>query len=210
MVEAASGKKLGAYFAEHLFDPLGMSSTAFKIGADMRRRLAKTHQRGEDGRLVPIERETNQNPEFEGGGGALYSTVQDYLKFVRMILKGGVTDSGKRLLKAETVATMGQNHMGANRVRMLKTVNPALSNDAEFFPGMPKTWGLTFQITTERAPTGRFPGSLSWAGLTNTYFWIDPLKGLGGVYLTQMLPFADVKSLPLFYAFEQAVYQAAG
>jgi len=94
-------------------------------------------------------------------------------------------------------------------VTLLKTAAPALTNDAEFFPGMPKTWGLSFQINTEKAPTGRPAGGLMWAGLANTYFWIDPVTGIGGVYLSQVLPFADKKSLPLYYAFESAMYATA-
>jgi len=92
-------------------------------------------------------------------------------------------------------------------VRAVKTAMPPLSNDAEFFPGMPKTWGLTFMINMDQAPTGRTAGSLAWAGLANSYYWIDPQKGVGGVYLTQILPFADKKSLPLFFEFEQTVYR---
>jgi CubicO group peptidase (beta-lactamase class C family) len=98
--------------------------------------------------------------------------------------------------------------MGDLKVTMLKTAMPPLTNDAEFFPGMPKNWGLSFMINEETAPTGRTPGSLAWAGLANTYFWIDQSKGIGGVYMTQVLPFADEKALPLFYAFEKNVYQS--
>ena len=97
--------------------------------------------------------------------------------------------------------------VGESRVRAVKTAMPPLSNDAEFFPGMPKTWGLTFMINMEDAPTGRTAGSLAWAGLANSYYWIDPKKGVGGVYLTQILPFADDKALPLFFAFERTVYR---
>jgi CubicO group peptidase (beta-lactamase class C family) len=75
---------------------------------------------------------------------------------------------------------------------------------------MPKSWGLSFMINEERAPTGRSPGSLAWAGLANTYYWIDQREGLGGVYMSQVLPFADVKALPHFYAFEKSVYDSAG
>ena len=88
----------------------------------------------------------------------------------------------------------------------LKSFTPDASNDAELFPGLEKTWGLSFMINTERAPTGRPAGSLGWAGLANTYFWIDQSTGIGGVYITQVLPFADKKSLPLYYAFESAFY----
>jgi methyl acetate hydrolase len=206
MVEAASGQKLGAYLQRNLFEPLGMRDTGFRITDDMRRRLAKIHQRGGDDRFEPqLELEIPQDPEFEMGGGGLYGTIQDYAKFVRMILNRGRAD-GQQLLKPETVQMMSTNQMGACRVGMLKTAMPPLSNDAEFFPGMPKTWGFSFMINTERAPTGRNPGSLAWAGLANSYFWIDPAAGIGGVYATQVLPFADKKALPLFLAFEKAVY----
>jgi methyl acetate hydrolase len=85
---------------------------------------------------------------------------------------------------------------------------PTLSHDAEFFPGMPKGWGLSFMINDEQAPTGRTAGSLAWAGLANSFYWIDQARGLGGVYATQVLPFADSKALSPFFEFEKAVYQS--
>jgi len=126
-----------------------------------------------------------------------------------MILNRG-KGNGNQVLKPETVELMSRNAMGNIKVTMLKTAIPALTNDAEFFPGMPKNWGLSFMINEQTAPTGRSAGSLAWAGLANSYFWIDRNKGVGGVYLTQVLPFADEKALPLFYAFEKSVYQSLG
>ncbi len=206
MVEAVSGKRLGAYLQENLFAPLGMSSTAFKITPAMRERLAKIHQRGDDDALTPqLDLEIPQDAEFDMGGGGLYSTAGDYLKFVRMILNRGKAN-GSQVLRPETVDQMSRNNMGESRVSLLKTAAPALSNDAEFFPGISKTWGLTFQINDETAPTGRPAGGLMWAGLANSYYWIDPKTGIGGVYLTQVLPFADKKALALYYAFETAFY----
>jgi methyl acetate hydrolase len=206
MVEAASGRRLGAYLEENIFEPLGMRDTAFKLRPDMRARLAKIHQRGEDDGLVALDLEIPQEPEFEMGGGGLYGTAGDYLKFVRMILNRGAAN-GDRVLQPETVDMMARNQMGENRVRAVKTAMPPLSNDAEFFPGMPKTWGLTFMINMEEAPTGRAAGSLAWAGLANSYYWIDPNRGVGGVYLSQVLPFADKKALPLYFDFERTVYR---
>ena len=205
IVEAVSGQRLGGYMKANIFDPLGMSSTAFKITPGMRARLAKIHQRGDDGTLQPLDLELTQEPEFEMGGGGLYSTAGDYAKFLRMILNRGAGKGG-RVLEPETVDLMARNAMGDKQVVKLPTAIPPLSNDAEFFPGSPKRWGLSFMINDETAPTGRSAGSLAWAGLANTFYWIDPKKGVGGVYLSQILPFADVKSLPLFYAFESAVY----
>ena len=210
MVEAASGKMLGEYFHDHLLGPLGMDDTAFRITDEMRSRLAKIHMRGEDGSLAPqMELEIPQEPEFEMGGGGLYGTVGDYLRFIRMILNRGRAN-GDQLLAPETVEMMSRNQMGKCRVCELKTAIPPFSNDAEFFPGMPKTWGLTFMINTEEAPTGRSAGSLGWAGLANSFFWIDPAKGIGGAYLTQVLPFIDEKAFPLYLDFERAVYENLG
>ena len=206
MVEAVSGKSLGAYFRQHLFEPLGMSSTAFKITPEMRARLAKIHQRGDDDTFAPqMELEIPQEPQFEMGGGGLYSTAGDYLQFVRMILNRGKVGS-TQVLKPETVDLMTRNNMGDSRVTLLKTAAAPLSNDAEFFPGLHKSWGLSFQINEEKAPTGRPAGGLMWAGLANSYYWIDPTNGIGGGYRTQILPVADKKSLPLYYAFESAFY----
>jgi CubicO group peptidase (beta-lactamase class C family) len=207
MVEAASGKRLGQYMGDNILGPLGMDSTGFRITDGMRKRLAKIHHRGPDGALTPdTALELPQEPEFEMGGGGLYSTAGDYLKFVRMMLNHGKSDKGEAVLKPETTAEMSKNAMGDATVCPLKTAAPPFSNDAEFFPGMRKQWGLSFMINNEAAPTGRSAGALAWAGLANTYYWIDQKKGVGGVYATQILPFVDVKALPLFYAFESAVY----
>jgi len=206
MVEAVSGQTLGAYFRDNIFQPLGMDDTAFKLSDAMRASMAKIHQRGDGDKLEATDIEIPQEPEFEMGGGGLYSTIGDYAKFVRMILNDGKSDDGEAVLKPETVALMSTNQMGDCRVQPLKTAIPPFSNDAEFFPGMPKTWGLSFMINTEQAPTGRSAGSLAWAGLANSYYWIDPRHGIGGVYATQIIPFVDKKSLPLFLDFEKAVY----
>ncbi len=206
MVEAVSGQRLGQYMKENIFDPLGMGDTAFRITPAMQERMATVHVRGEDGAWMGMEFTVEQDPEFEMGGGGLYSTVGDYLKFIRMILNKGAAN-GHRVLRPETVEAMSVNSIGDNRVVNLATAMPPYSNDAEFFPGMEKTWGLTFMINNEEAPTGRSAGSLAWAGLANSYFWIDPAKGIGGAYLTQVLPFADEKSLPLYLDFETAVYR---
>jgi len=207
VVEAVSGKRLGAYFREHLLDPLGMHDTGFKITQPMRERLAKLHERGDDGILRPIEFEVPQEPESEMGGGGLYSTARDYLKFVGMILNRGRGPNGQ-VLKPSTVDLMSRNHMGELRVMAMKTVMPTRSNDVELFPGVAKTWGLSFMINEQMAPTGRSAGSLCWAGLSNSYFWIDPAKQVGGVYVTQVFPFGDVRSLPLYLEFESAVYRS--
>lgn len=208
IVEAASGMSLGAYMKENILEPLGMASTGFEITPDMRARLAKVHRR-QDNKLVLTDMESKQDPPSEMGGGGLYSTAGDYLKFIQMILNQGV-GNGNQVLKPETVREMSKNQMGESRVCMLPSNDHSASLDAEFFPGMEKTWGLTFMINTETAPTGRSANSLAWAGLTNAYFWIDPTKGIGGVFISQLMPFVDERALAMYLDFETAVYDSLG
>jgi methyl acetate hydrolase len=203
-VEAVSGQKLDRYMQENLLGPLGMSDTAFKIGEAQRKRLAKIHARTPDG-FVVTDTELPQDPEFHMGGGGLYSTVGDYLKFLQMMLHGG-TFNGAQVLRPETVAMMSQNAMGDLVCRAMKTVNPSLSNDVDFVAGM--KWGLSFLINPQPLPTGRSAGSLAWAGLANSYYWIDPVRKVAGVYATQILPFFDAKAVAACEAFERGVYQA--
>jgi methyl acetate hydrolase len=106
MVEAVTGKDLDAVMRTEIFEPLGMDSTGFRLTPSQRERLAEVHLRGPDG-LDRLGFETPQEPEFWMGGGGLYSTVADYLRFTRMILRGGELD-GHRVLAANTVAEIAQ------------------------------------------------------------------------------------------------------
>jgi CubicO group peptidase (beta-lactamase class C family) len=207
MVEAVSGQKLGEYLRENVLGPLGMDDTAFFITPTMRDRLVKVHHRAADGSLSPdLELEIPQQPEFEAGGHGLYGTAPDYLKFVRMMLNEGRSDRGEAIIEPATAARMSANAMGTLKVTPLKSASPKQSNDAEFFPGVEKQWGIGFMINNAQVPTGRSIGSLAWAGLANTYYWIDQRKGVGGVWATQILPFADEKALSLCYGFEKIAY----
>lgn len=205
-VEAVSGQTLDRYMRANLLEPLGMADTGFRIGAEQRGRLARIHARTPDG-LVPTDMEIPQEPEFHMGGGGLYATVGDYLRFARMILGGGQLD-GVRVLQPQTVALMARNAMGELAVRPMKTANPAVTLDVGFIDGM--KWGLSFLINPAPLPTGRSPGSLAWAGLANSYYWIDPTRGVAGVYATQVLPFFDPAAVGAFEEFETAVYRVLG
>jgi len=204
-VEAVSGKRLDAYLRDHLFTPLGMSDTGFKIGESQRKRLVGMHARGPDGSLAPIPFELEQDPEFHMGGGGLYGTAGDYIKFTRMILNKG-RGNGNQVLKPETVAMMGQNHIGELTMTKMTSAVAFATNDVDLYPDMAKKWGLSFLINTAKTPEGRSPGSLAWAGLANTYYWIDPVRDVTGVILMQVLPFADSKCLEAFAGFERGVY----
>jgi methyl acetate hydrolase len=204
-IEAVSGKRLDVYLRENMFAPLGMNDTAFKITDSMRQRLVGMHARGEDGSLAPMPFELEQAPEFHMGGGGLYGTAADYITFTQMILNNG-RGNGNQVLKPETVALMGQNHIGDLTMGKMVTVAPVYTNDVDLYPDIVKKWGLSFLINTAKTPEGRSAGSLAWAGLANTYFWIDPARNVAGVILMQLLPFADTKALEAFAGFESGVY----
>ena len=205
VVESVSGQTLESYFRTHILDPLGMHDTGFVLRPAVSARLASLHARRSDGTFEVLPSEEPAPSDFYGGGGDAYSTGPDYLRLLRMVLAGGQLD-GIRVLRPETVAQMSQNQIGELTTGVLKSVEPAASHDIEFFPGVTKTWGLATQITSQDSATGRAAGSLNWAGIFNTYFWIDPIRQVTGVFLTQILPFGDPQVLDLFTEFERAVY----
>jgi CubicO group peptidase (beta-lactamase class C family) len=208
LVEKVSGQKLEDYFREHIFAPLQMSDTSYNVPQEKASRLVAAQQRAGERMDGTIVLQTPQPgltiPEPIGGGG-LASTANDYGRFVRMLLNGGELD-GARVLKAETVTLMGQNNIGALSVPALKTALPR-SADFSFIADGRDKWGLGFLITTDQVPGKRSPGSLSWGGINNTYFWVDPSRGIAGVILMQYLPFADAKALGVYDAFERGAYQ---
>jgi CubicO group peptidase (beta-lactamase class C family) len=205
-IEAATGLRLDIYLRDHLLAPLGMTDTAFKIGEAQRQRLVGMHLRDADGALSPIPFELEQQPEFHMGGGGLYGTAPDYIKFTQMILNKG-RGNGHQILKPETVASMSQNQIGELCMGKMNSAVAFATNDVDLYPDMEKKWGLSFLITTQATPEGRSAGSLAWAGLANTYYWIDPAADLCGVILMQVLPFADARCLETFAGFERSLYQ---
>jgi methyl acetate hydrolase len=206
MVEAVSGQKLDTYFEQNIFGPLGMKDTGFKLSPAQKSRASSVHQRDDKGALAPIEFGLPEEPEFLMGGGGLYGTAADYLAFTQMIVQGG-TLKGARVLGRETVDLMAQNHIGALEVGPMTTAIPPLSNNVHLFPGISTKWGLSFVINAQALPTGRSAGSLAWAGLANTYFWIDRTKRVSGVFLSQLLPFYDTTDIDLLTRFETEVYR---
>jgi methyl acetate hydrolase len=207
-VEAASGLPLDGYFREHIFEPLDMKDSGFELRPEQSAGLMRVHRRKADGSLEPISVDIPPvKPEFWSGGGALYSTGPDYLRFLQMLLGGGRLD-GARLLRRETVKEMEQNQVGDLAAGAMHTVMPERTSDFVLFPEDASRWGLFCMINTEPGPNGRSAGSLSWGGLFNTYYWIDRDKRLAAVIMTQLLPFADCRALALYAAFERAVYAA--
>ena len=209
VVEQVRGKRLGEVMREHIFDPLDMHDIGFTMTPSMQARRAVIHDRAQNGTLTPLPDLTlPQPPEMDMGGHGLYSTVGEYMKFIRMILNDGDGPNG-RVLKPGTVEAMSRNGLDGLSSGGWQTSIPSLSNDGEFFPGLKKSWAYTFMVNDEDAPTGRPAGSLGWAGLANLFYWIDRKNGIGGFLGTQILPFQDVAAYPGFVEFETAVYRHA-
>jgi methyl acetate hydrolase len=201
-IEAATGSTLGAYLAEHVLQPLGMDATGFHPA--LPDAAARVHVRTPEGGLATIPMVIGGG-EFESGGGGLVSTAPDYTRFVQMILRGGELD-GNRVLKSETVDDMSRNHLGTLRAGALGTSMPDLATAFDPFPEQHSGWGLGFLINPEQGRDGRSAGSLSWAGIFNSYYWIDPAADVAGVFMAQMVPFADPGALAAYAALERMAY----
>ena len=207
MIEEITKQKLGSYLKTNIFKPLEMNSTGFIINNAMQTKLATMYKR-ENGILRPDPKfQMKQNPELESGGGGLYSTLNDYILFLRMLLNNG-SSNNQQLLLPDTIQTMFTNHTGTDVDMKMCSTNQLISRDIDFFPSTKKSWGLSFMRNEEATETGRATGSLGWAGLSNCYFWIDPGNKISGVFGTQILPFIDEKAFPLYINFEKTVYRS--
>ena len=207
MIEEITKQKLGSYLKTNIFKPLEMNSTGFIINNAMQTKLATMYKR-ENGILRPDPKfQMKQNPELESGGGGLYSTLNDYILFLRMLLNNG-SSNNQQLLLPDTIQTMFTNHTGTDVDMKMCSTNQLISRDVDFFPSTKKSWGLSFMRNEEATETGRATGSLGWAGLSNCYFWIDPGNKISGVFCTQILPFIDEKAFPLYINIEKTVYRS--
>jgi CubicO group peptidase (beta-lactamase class C family) len=208
LVEAASGRPLDAYFRERIFGPLGMTDSGYVTSPEQRARQARLHHRQSDGSLLPQPLEPPPTAvEFWSGGGPLYSTGRDYLQLLQMLLNRG-SWNGASLPRPETVALMGQNHTGDIPAGVMKTALPEMSCDVDFFPGARIRWALGYMLNLDPGPNGRSAGTVSWGGIFNTYYWLDPVRRVTGLIMTQILPFADPRVLALYGRFERAIYEA--
>jgi methyl acetate hydrolase len=207
MVEIAGGQSLDRYFSDHITGPLGMKDTGFSLTEQQRSRQASLHVRDANGKLVPQPLERPSVPRVPSGGGGIYSTAPDYLILLQALLNGGSLREPS-ILRPETVALMAENQIGNLKAGVLKTTNPALSNDVDLFPGVQLRWGLGHMINIDPVLGGRKVGSLTWAGLLNTYYWIDPTMRIAGVIMMQILPFADRQAIEAYRQFEHGICRA--
>jgi methyl acetate hydrolase len=206
-VEAVSGKSLGDWFTDEICGPLGMNDTGFAVTENMASRRAALEATGEDGGRFPLPIEIGGGPEAEvlSGGGGLYSSGPDYMRFLRMILNMGQLD-GVTILQPESVAEMSRNQIDTLRAGAMESINYMLALPGDSFPDQHTGWGLGFLINPETGPNGRAAGSLSWAGIANTYYWVDPKNDVVGLVMMQFLPFGDPAALALYGAVERSVY----
>ena len=208
IVEKVTGQDLESWYQEHIFRPLGMRDTSYAVPKDKQARLV-TPLAHKDGRF---EARTNApvpatpTPPYRGDGG-LYSTASDYGIFIRMLLNGGRLGN-TRILSEKSVQEMSRNQIGSVLVTLQPDAMPDLTRPFPLGAGHDK-FGFGFQVTadTPDAHTYRRPGSLSWAGIFNTEFWIDPRTGLGGVLMMQFLPFYDEGAIRTLREFEATAYR---
>ena len=209
IVEEVSGKRLMDFFEERIFRPLQMEDTFFEFPSEKMDRAVMMAARIE-GELIeselyqPVAAERG-SMDFYGGGGGLYSTVNDYARVMRALLNGGVL-GGQRILSEKMVDQMFENQIGSINVSPGNAQIKALSNDFDMGFGSRAKWGLGFLLSPEGTESGRGIGSASWAGLFNSYFWIDRENDLCAVFATQILPFYDKEAVATLKLYEKAVY----
>lgn len=206
ILERIERKGLDVFLQERIFGPLGMRDTSFVVPAAKNSRVATVHRPGDGGELVEEPNPAEIRSGVSGDGG-LHSTAADYGKFIRMVLNGGLAPDGKRIISERSLRLMGQNQLGDVEVSLQDSPSP---NFSRAFPqGAGRDgFGLGYQVTGQHdSRTMRAPGSMSWAGIYNTEFWIDPATGIGGVLLMQYLPFYDAEAIETLNGFEQRVYQ---
>jgi methyl acetate hydrolase len=205
LIETVTGNKLDEHLDKVIFEPLGMKDTGFNLPADKLSRLVSVSLPDGNSGYTDASFPLPPSGSFQSGGSGLLSTASDYLKFTRMLLNKGRLD-GADLLRPETVATMCVNQIGNLTVDRLTSFNPMLSADVELFPGVKKSWGLGFLINEEPVLRGRGVGSAGWAGIFNSYYWVDPANGKTAVILMQVLPFQHQPCAQVLQQFEEALY----
>ena len=207
VLESIEGMGLDEFLEQRLFEPLGMHETSFVVADENHDRVTTTHSRNASGAFVEQPNPERISSAVSGDGG-LNTTVADYARFIQFILNDGVAPDGERLLSSESIAELGRNQLGDVRVRLMDEPTPNLARAFPLGAGR-DGFGFGFQITGRHVdPSVRPPGSMSWAGIFNTEFWIDRENGIGAVLMMQYLPFYDPDAIEVLQGFESRVYSA--
>ena len=201
-----TGQGLFEFFKESLLRPLDMNETFFEVPDEDSDRVVTIHQRMNKAFAEIQNPKKITAPEY--GDGGLNSTASDYAKFLRMLLNNGTSDNGELVLRPDTIKMLASNHIGGLRTELQPMARPTFARE---FP-VPESrgidyWGLGFQIAGADSALGRSKGSLSWAGIFNTKFWIDREKNIAAILLMQYLPFEDQAHLEMLNRFEEIIYK---
>ena len=204
IIERISGSSLDGFLSSRIFSPLGMLDTSFDLAADKRSRLVASYRRRSGPLLVGQPPPEPWQPTIRGDGGLL-STGEDYARFLQLILGRGER-AGVRLLSRESFDEMVRDQLDGMTIAKQPGADADKSRPFPLGAGR-DGFGLGFQVSVGRRPGERPPGSLSWAGLKNTHFWVDLENGIGVILLLQLLPFYDEQVMELLSAFESTLYE---
>jgi CubicO group peptidase (beta-lactamase class C family) len=205
VIAKVSGQPIDAFLRARIFEPLGMRETGFDVPAGKHTRVVTVNQRT-NGVLAELPNPATLAVAVRGDGG-LYSTARDYSAFLRMLLNGGRAD-GRRMLSEQSMAALTHNQIGDLVVEQQPVFDKERSRPYPLGAGSDK-WSLGFQVAAPRASSAnrRSPGSYSWAGINNTFFWVDPVRQIGVIVLMQVLPFYDERAMAVLGGVEEVVYQ---
>ena len=199
IVEKVSGRPLEVLMRERILEPLGMNDTSYAVPPEKAGRVPTVHQRAGG-----VLREKPNPAELRSavrGDSNLYSTATDYSRFLQLLLNGG-----RGIVSSAALRQMMQNQIGELVVER-QAVASDFSRPYPLGAGVDK-WSLAFQVAaSEPAAHRRSPGSVSWAGIFNTHFWVDPKRQVAAVLLVQLLPFYDDRAIALLSAFEEQIYE---
>jgi CubicO group peptidase (beta-lactamase class C family) len=198
LVERLSGKPFDQYLKETIFDPLGMNNTRYVVPESDRKRFAAMYRKSDDGKLTRIPNEADtfntKNWPLKPGGFGLTSTLDDYMKFARMLVNKGTLGS-ITILKPETVKLMATNHLS-------DIISQRMWLPTKGQVGFGIDFAVRLRPPTSKEENNGVVGEFFWDGAASTLFWVDPVNDLTAVLFVQIFPFYG----KLHKSFRDAVY----
>ena len=182
-----------------------MNDSTFDAGKFGNKNIAVLHAMDNDTFVNVDEFIDDSTADFFYGGGGIYSTPDDYCKFMRLFLNNGEVE-GNQFISSKALELMKTNQIGDLNYEFQPTYNPSLIHAHEWYPDIKKKFTYGFLTNLEDIPGGRKAGSLAWSGICNTYFWIDPSSGIAGTAMMQLSPHYDKRCINILEALERASY----